>query len=70
MAKFILDNTKGVTIGPIGNEYKDPFTGDCAYVPGDSSQGATAPVKAATQFYPKSSYLTFEQANVHGILSK
>ncbi|XP_048360052.1 phospholipase A-2-activating protein [Sphaerodactylus townsendi] len=41
VAKFIIDNTKGKTLGSTNTEFSDPFTGGGRYVPGTSS-GTTA----------------------------
>ncbi|KAJ7335422.1 hypothetical protein JRQ81_013363 [Phrynocephalus forsythii] len=38
VAKFIIDNTKGQTLGLGNSEFSDPFTGGGRYVPGSSSE--------------------------------
>nr|XP_034953362.1 phospholipase A-2-activating protein isoform X1 [Zootoca vivipara] len=38
VAKFIIDNTKGQTLGPANSDFSDPFTGGGRYLPGSSSE--------------------------------
>ncbi|KAH0628363.1 hypothetical protein JD844_009419 [Phrynosoma platyrhinos] len=56
VAKFIIDNTKGQTLGHTNTEYSDPFTGGGRYVPGSSlasSDGLAAdPFTGAGRYVP------------------
>ncbi|XP_053150761.1 phospholipase A-2-activating protein isoform X2 [Hemicordylus capensis] len=85
VAKFIIENTKGQTLGPTNTEFSDPFTGGGRYVPGSSSgsnaglaadpftgTGAykLAAAKAENIYFPKKEAVTFDQANPTQILSK
>ncbi|KAF7244575.1 Phospholipase A-2-activating protein [Varanus komodoensis] len=85
VAKFIIDNTKGQTLGQTNTEFSDPFTGGGRYVPGSfsgSSEGAAADpftgasayksttVKAENIYFPKKEAVTFDQANPTQILGK
>ncbi|XP_066474656.1 phospholipase A-2-activating protein [Tiliqua scincoides] len=58
VAKFIMDNTKGQTLGPANNEFSDPFTGGGRYVPGSSSESnarlAADPFTGAGRYVPGS----------------
>lgn len=48
VAKFIIDNTKGQTLGVENANFSDPFTGGGRYVPGSSgSSGSSNTVSAA-----------------------
>ncbi|XP_067409268.1 phospholipase A-2-activating protein isoform X2 [Emydura macquarii macquarii] len=85
VAKFIIDNTKGQTLGNTDTEFSDPFTGSGRYVPGSSSgtsalhapdpftgRGAyqATDVKAENIYFPKKEAVTFDQANPTQILGK
>nr|XP_060618445.1 phospholipase A-2-activating protein [Anolis sagrei ordinatus] len=58
VAKFIIDNTKGQTLGPTNAEFSDPFTGGGRYVPGSSSSAseglAADPFTGAGRYVPGS----------------
>nr|XP_008101669.1 PREDICTED: phospholipase A-2-activating protein isoform X2 [Anolis carolinensis] len=58
VAKFIIDNTKGQTLGPTNSEFSDPFTGGGRYVPGSSSAAseglAADPFTGAGRYVPGS----------------
>ncbi|XP_063151072.1 phospholipase A-2-activating protein isoform X2 [Candoia aspera] len=56
VAKFIIDNTKGQTLGHTNTEFSDPFTGTGRYVPGSSSESseglAADPFTGAGRYVP------------------
>ncbi|XP_032069601.1 phospholipase A-2-activating protein isoform X2 [Thamnophis elegans] len=56
VAKFIIDNTKGQTLGRTEAEFSDPFTGSGRYVPGSSSESnerlATDPFTGTGRYVP------------------
>ncbi|XP_029462252.1 phospholipase A-2-activating protein isoform X2 [Rhinatrema bivittatum] len=56
VAKFIIDNTKGQTLGPTNTEFADPFTGGGRYIPGSSSGPVTGadPFTGAGRYIPGS----------------
>uniref|UniRef100_A0A8D0H133 Phospholipase A2 activating protein n=1 Tax=Sphenodon punctatus TaxID=8508 RepID=A0A8D0H133_SPHPU len=85
VANFILDNTKGQTLGDTSPGFSDPFTGSGRYVPGSSSESGTLPsgdpftgrgayqsgaAKAENIYFPKKEAVTFDQANPTQILGK
>ncbi|XP_030636039.1 phospholipase A-2-activating protein isoform X2 [Chanos chanos] len=55
VANFIIENTKGHTLGPTPATVSDPFTGAGRYIPGSGSAGA-APVGVADPFTGGSAY--------------
>jgi phospholipase A-2-activating protein len=75
VAKFITDQVKDVVVGPMAPVH-DPFTGDGAYVPESiyGKQNGTSnhpePVASPTVYFPKTSCIGFDQANVFSILGK
>ncbi|NWX92594.1 PLAP protein, partial [Nothoprocta ornata] len=85
VAKFIIDNTKGQTLGNTTTQFSDPFTGAGRYVPGSSSgsntvsaadpftgMGAYKSPAARTEniYFPKKEAVTFDQANPTQIMGK
>ncbi|XP_019279779.1 phospholipase A-2-activating protein isoform X3 [Panthera pardus] len=62
VAKFIIDNTKGQTLGLGNTSFSDPFTGNSAYRSGAS--------KTVNIYFPKKEAVTFDQANPTQILGK
>ncbi|XP_028911100.1 phospholipase A-2-activating protein isoform X2 [Ornithorhynchus anatinus] len=86
VAKFIIDNTKGQTLGLANSTFSDPFTGAGRYVP-DSTAGLGAPsggvdpftgnaayrsatFKTVNIYFPKKEAVTFDHANPVQILGK
>ncbi|XP_030050029.1 phospholipase A-2-activating protein isoform X1 [Microcaecilia unicolor] len=53
VAKFIINNTKGQTVGATTMEFADPFTGGGRYIPGSSSE----PVSGADPFTGAGRYI-------------
>ncbi|XP_019671615.1 phospholipase A-2-activating protein isoform X3 [Prionailurus viverrinus] len=62
VAKFIIDNTKGQTLGLGNTSFSDPFTGNSAY--------RSAASKTVNIYFPKKEAVTFDQANPTQILGK
>ncbi|XP_036290103.1 phospholipase A-2-activating protein isoform X3 [Pipistrellus kuhlii] len=56
VAKFIIDNTKGQTLGLGNTSLSDPFTGGGRYVPGSSS-GSSSTLSAADPFTGSGRYV-------------
>uniref|UniRef100_A0A667I8K2 Phospholipase A2 activating protein n=1 Tax=Lynx canadensis TaxID=61383 RepID=A0A667I8K2_LYNCA len=56
VAKFIIDNTKGQTLGLGNTSFSDPFTGGGRYVPGSSS-GSANTLPAADPFTGSGRYV-------------
>ncbi|XP_061181732.1 phospholipase A-2-activating protein-like [Saccostrea echinata] len=50
VANFIIDNTKGVTLGQETSGYVDPFTGGSRHVPGSQSSISSAPASGTDPF--------------------
>ncbi|XP_038625719.1 phospholipase A-2-activating protein isoform X1 [Tachyglossus aculeatus] len=86
VAKFIIDNTKGQTLGLANSTVSDPFTGAGRYVPGMTAGNGTSSVgvdpftgnasyrsatfKTVNIYFPKKEAVTFDQANPAQILGK
>ncbi|XP_019410881.1 PREDICTED: phospholipase A-2-activating protein [Crocodylus porosus] len=67
VAKFIIDNTKGQTLGNTNTEFSDPFTGAGRYVPGSSSGSDAVP--AADPFTGAGRYVPGSASNAVASLS-
>nr|XP_005294800.2 phospholipase A-2-activating protein [Chrysemys picta bellii] len=67
VVKFIIDNTKGQTLGNTDTGFSDPFTGSGRYVPGSSS-GSNA-VPAPDPFTGAGRYVPGSASNVVAPLS-
>ncbi|XP_051817408.1 phospholipase A-2-activating protein isoform X1 [Antechinus flavipes] len=61
VAKFIIDNTKGQTLGHVNTDFSDPFTGGGRYVPGSSS--GSDMLAAADPFTGSGRYLPGSTSN-------
>uniref|UniRef100_A0A673LL66 Phospholipase A-2-activating protein n=1 Tax=Sinocyclocheilus rhinocerous TaxID=307959 RepID=A0A673LL66_9TELE len=86
VANFVIENTKGHTLGPAPATSTDPFTGAGRYIPGSGSgdQGFAAdpftggsaysssslPKATTNIFFPSTDGVMFEQANSTQILGK
>ncbi|XP_031706920.1 phospholipase A-2-activating protein isoform X2 [Anarrhichthys ocellatus] len=81
VANFIIENTKGLVVGPAPPTGGDPFTGGARYIPGASDErsgfggdpftGGGAYRQTSTNIYfPKTDSVTFEQANSSQIIAK
>ncbi|NXD16823.1 PLAP protein, partial [Nothocercus nigrocapillus] len=68
VAKFIIDNTKGQTLGNTTTQFSDPFTGAGRYVPGSSSGSNTVP--AADPFTGAGHYVPRSVPNAVGSVDK
>ncbi|XP_060221853.1 phospholipase A-2-activating protein isoform X2 [Meriones unguiculatus] len=68
VAKFIIDNTKGQTLGLGNTSFSDPFTGGGRYVPGTSGPSntvqATDPFTGAGRYMPGSAGVSSAMAGV------
>ncbi|XP_015277901.1 PREDICTED: phospholipase A-2-activating protein isoform X1 [Gekko japonicus] len=67
VAKFIIDNTKGKTLGNMTAEFSDPFTGGGRYVPGTSSGSSAEP--AADPFTGTGRYVPGSASDTAAALS-
>ncbi|ETE70392.1 Phospholipase A-2-activating protein, partial [Ophiophagus hannah] len=72
VAKFIIDNTKGQTLGRTEADFSDPFTGSGRYVPGSSSESneglATDPFTGTGRYVPgATSDLSTPQSGTHTV---
>ncbi|XP_067886339.1 phospholipase A-2-activating protein isoform X4 [Heterodontus francisci] len=67
VANFIIENTKGHTLGSTGSGFTDPFTGGNAYV---STDGRTSTIPFSNPYFPKKDPVTFDQANITQIIGK
>ncbi|XP_026569208.1 phospholipase A-2-activating protein isoform X1 [Pseudonaja textilis] len=72
VAKFIIDNTKGQTLGRTEAGFSDPFTGSGRYVPGSSSESneglATDPFTGTGRYVPgATSDLSTSQSGTHPV---
>ncbi|CAB1345156.1 unnamed protein product [Coregonus sp. 'balchen'] len=86
VANFIIENTKGHTLGAAPPSAADPFTGSGRYIPGaadnragfgadpftgEGAYSSTASRQTSTNIYfPKTDGVTFEQANATQKMAK